>query len=48
LSSVDDAGVHAALLRSLQACSEVTRGLSDEVSRHLFSHVDSPERSVWQ
>jgi len=41
-------GRHGALLAALQGCGQATRGLSDELSRHLFSHVGAPERSVWQ
>jgi uncharacterized alpha-E superfamily protein len=38
----------AALVAALRACSASARGLSDEIGRHLFVHVVSAERSVWQ
>ena len=39
---------HGTLIEALQACSDTARRLSDEVGRHLFAHVDSPTRTVWQ
>jgi uncharacterized circularly permuted ATP-grasp superfamily protein/uncharacterized alpha-E superfamily protein len=39
---------HAALIDALQGCSHLARRLSDEVGRHLFAHVESPARTVWQ
>ena len=48
LASADDDGRHGALIDALLQCSAAARGLSDEVGRHLFAHVDSPDRTVWQ
>lgn len=48
LGRVDEAGRHTALMTALDSCGQATRALSDEVSRHLFSHVSAPERSIWQ
>mgnify|MGYP006182278615 CR=1 FL=1 len=28
------------------ACSTAARGLSDQISRHLFAHVESRDRTV--
>jgi uncharacterized alpha-E superfamily protein len=39
---------HAALVTALRGCSEAARHLSDEVGRHLFAHVESTDRTVWQ
>lgn len=36
------------LLATLGECSEAARTLSDEISRHLFSHVGAGLQSVWQ
>lgn len=44
----DSPGHYGALLEALQRCGDSTRALSDEISRHLFSHVGAAERSVWQ
>ncbi|WP_395701492.1 circularly permuted type 2 ATP-grasp protein [Aquabacterium sp.] len=38
----------AALIEALRDCSVAARELSDEIGRHLFVHVVSPERTVWQ
>jgi len=43
-----DAEARAALVASLRALCGSARTLSDEVSRHLFAHVASPDRRVWQ
>ena len=48
LASTDAAGRHSALIKALQDCSSATRTLSDEIGRHLFAHVESPDRRVWQ
>lgn len=48
LGQADAAGRHAALIVALRGCGDATRALSDEISRHLFSHVSAPERSIWQ
>jgi uncharacterized alpha-E superfamily protein len=48
LASADADGCHSALIGALQQCSAATRGLSDEIGRQLFTHVDSPDRRVWQ
>ena len=39
---------HPALVKALRGCSRAARELSDEIGRHLFVHVVSEERSVWQ
>ncbi|HSW03178.1 circularly permuted type 2 ATP-grasp protein [Aquabacterium sp.] len=36
------------LIEALNGCSQAARTLSDEIGRHLFVHVVSEERSVWQ
>jgi uncharacterized alpha-E superfamily protein len=36
------------LLATLGDCSDAARTLSDEISRHLFSHVGAGLQSVWQ
>ncbi len=48
LARADDDGRHSALIYALQQCNAAARSLSDEVGRHLFAHVDSPDRTVWQ
>ncbi len=48
LARADDDGRHSALIDALTQCNAAARGLSDEVGRHLFAHVDSPDRTVWQ
>jgi uncharacterized alpha-E superfamily protein len=48
LSSRDAAGRYTALLAALQSCSTAVLGLSNEISRHLFSHVGPGDRTVWQ
>ena len=48
LSNADGEGRHSALIYALEQCSAAARSLSDEVGRHLFAHVDSPDRTVWQ
>ena len=41
-------GQHGALTEALDQCSAAARDLSAQISRHLFAHVLSPERRVWQ
>jgi hypothetical protein len=48
LASTDAQGRHQALIDALQQCSEGARELSNQISRHLFAHVASPDRTVWQ
>lgn len=48
LTRLDEQGHAKRLIDSLRACEEATRRVSDEVSRHLFSHVRADEHSVWQ
>jgi uncharacterized alpha-E superfamily protein len=43
-----DAASAADLIWRLRDCSAAARQLSDEIGRHLFAHVDSPDRTVWQ
>ncbi|NRF70021.1 circularly permuted type 2 ATP-grasp protein [Aquincola sp. S2] len=47
LTAPDPAGRHGALIEALESCSDAARELSDQIGRHLFVHVVSPERSVW-
>ena len=44
----DGQGRHGTLIDELRYCSRSARALSDEIGRHLFVHVDSPDRAVWQ
>ena len=48
LASTDAAGRHSLLISALQQCCSETRKLSDEIGRHLFAHVGSVYRRVWQ
>lgn len=48
LAAADADQRHAALVAALRGCSDAARRLSDEVGRHLFAHVESPDRTVWQ
>ncbi|MBI5257257.1 MAG: circularly permuted type 2 ATP-grasp protein [Burkholderiales bacterium] len=48
LATADAAQCHGELISALEGCSQAARGLSDEIGRHLFVHVVSAERSVWQ
>ena len=48
LAGTDTAGRHSLLIDTLQQCCSETRQLSDEIGRHLFAHVDSAYRRVWQ
>ena len=41
-------GLHPHLIDALRQCSADARRLSDEIGRHLFVHVTSPDRTVWQ
>lgn len=47
LGTPDALGRHGALIEALEGCSAAARELSDQIGRHLFVHVVSPERSVW-
>jgi uncharacterized alpha-E superfamily protein len=48
LGRTDAQGRHAALIEALRQCCSAVRGLSDEIGRHVFVHVASPEHRVWQ
>jgi uncharacterized circularly permuted ATP-grasp superfamily protein/uncharacterized alpha-E superfamily protein len=48
LAITDPAGRHALLIDTLQQCCADARRLSDEIGRHLFAHVEAPDRRVWQ
>jgi uncharacterized circularly permuted ATP-grasp superfamily protein/uncharacterized alpha-E superfamily protein len=48
LARADDKGRHAELIDALRKCSAGARGLSDQISRRLFAHVESRDRTVWQ
>ncbi|MDH4391089.1 MAG: circularly permuted type 2 ATP-grasp protein [Aquabacterium sp.] len=48
LSRTDERGRHTELIDGLHGCSTAARGLSDQISRHLFAHVESRDRTVWQ
>ena len=48
LCQADAAGRYPALAEALNRCSVAAQGLSNEISRHLFSHVNVPDRTVWQ
>jgi len=48
LARADDKGRHTELIDALRRCSTAARGLSDQISRHLFAHVESRDRTVWQ
>ena len=48
LAEVDAQGRHRALEAALTECCVAARRLSDEISRHLFVHVESADRTVWQ
>ena len=48
LARADDKGRHTELIDALRGCSAAARGLSDQISRHLFAHVESRDRTVWQ
>ena len=48
LATPDDKGRHSELIDALRGCSVAARGLSDQISRHLFAHVESRDRTVWQ
>jgi len=48
LARPDAEGLHTDLIERLRECSAAARSLSDEVGRHLFAHVASPDRTVWQ
>ncbi|WP_207224734.1 circularly permuted type 2 ATP-grasp protein [Sphaerotilus mobilis] len=48
LAGADEAGQHVALIAALRSCSQAALDLSNEISQHLFSHVGSADRAVWQ
>jgi uncharacterized alpha-E superfamily protein len=48
LSDVASDAGRAALVSALHACSRDALGLSDAISRRLFSHVGPVDRMVWQ
>ena len=48
MAATDDDGRHQALITTLGQCAAAAQSLSDEISRHLFVHVVSPDRGVWQ
>ena len=48
LAGTDAAGRHSLLITTLQQCCTETQQLSDEIGRHLFAHVGSVYRRVWQ
>jgi len=48
LDECDDDGIHATLIAALQDCSRSARELSDAIGRHLFVHVTTTDRTVWQ
>lgn len=48
LSRADDKGRHTELIDALRVCSTAARRLSDQISQHLFAHVESRDRTVWQ
>jgi uncharacterized circularly permuted ATP-grasp superfamily protein/uncharacterized alpha-E superfamily protein len=48
MAAEDADGEHAALVAALEDCSVQALGLSEALSRRLFSHVGGVDRSVWQ
>jgi len=48
LATTDAHGHHSPLIEQLQHCAGGACRLSDEIGRHLFAHVESTERTVWQ
>jgi uncharacterized circularly permuted ATP-grasp superfamily protein/uncharacterized alpha-E superfamily protein len=48
MAAEDEAGGHAVLIAALQDCSVQALGLSEALSRRLFSHVSGVDRAVWQ
>ncbi len=48
LAQTDDDGSPAGLIERLRHCAASVQALSNEVGRHLFVHVSSPDRGVWQ
>jgi len=48
LAATAEDGRHAVLIDALQQCAGAARRLSDEIGRHLFAHVESADRTVWQ
>ena len=48
LAAPDDKSRHSELIDALRGSSAGARGLSDQISRHLFAHVESRDRTVWQ
>ena len=48
LAGADETGRNVALIAALSSCSDAALALSNEISQHLFSHVGSADRAVWQ
>lgn len=48
LGAADAAGRHQLLIDALRECSVSACQLSDHISRRLFAHVESRDRTVWQ
>ncbi|MBI3368888.1 MAG: circularly permuted type 2 ATP-grasp protein [Burkholderiales bacterium] len=48
LSPVDADGRHTALIDTLEDAGRAARALSDEITRHLFAHAATADRTVWQ
>jgi uncharacterized alpha-E superfamily protein len=50
LSTRDAHGRHTALLQALRSCSSAALDLSNDISRHLFSHAHTgpADRTLWQ
>jgi uncharacterized circularly permuted ATP-grasp superfamily protein/uncharacterized alpha-E superfamily protein len=48
LATPDTEGHHGELIDALNGCCSAARGLSDAISRGLFAHVESRDRTVWQ
>ena len=48
LAATHERGQHVELIDALRGCSSAARGLSDAISRHLFAHVETRDRTVWQ
>ncbi len=48
LGEINASGQHQALIDALRQCGGAACDLSDLISRRLFAHVQSPDRTVWQ
>jgi hypothetical protein len=48
LATPDARDRHGELIDALRGCCTAARGLSDAIGRHLFVHVDTRDRTVWQ